>query len=75
MNCWNKSWNTPLHVACRQGNLDIVRFLAIERRCEVNIQNKNRETPLHIACDRGHFGIFKVLVVERHCKMNWLLTE
>ena len=42
---------TPLHFACKRGNLPIVRML---KNSNVEIkENENGCTPLHVACGRG----------------------
>ena len=45
--------DTPLHMACRQNNLKIARYLCKEKHCDTNIPNAAGELPLHIACDRS----------------------
>ena len=49
LNLRNKDGWTPLHVACRQGNVDIVRYLLdTEPQCWETSSNNGR-TPLHTA--------------------------
>jgi ankyrin repeat protein len=45
--------NTPLHVACYSGILDVVQWL-LDHGADVNTQNSALWTPLHGAADHGH---------------------
>ena len=40
----------PLHMACRNGHVDIVKYLVSEQGCSGACQNKNGNTPLHMTC-------------------------
>ncbi len=47
--------NSPLHIACLLGDLDMVKILCC---CHyIDCTNKVGDTPLHIACRLGHEGI------------------
>ena len=35
---------------CRNGHLDVVRYLVTKANCNTNVRNNNGETPLHKAC-------------------------
>ena len=48
--CQNKNCDTPLHVACREGHVDIVKYLVSEHGCSILCQNKQGDTPLHDTC-------------------------
>ena len=50
VNCCNKFGESMLHLACRRGNTDIVRFLLEEAKVNVNIRDDYHRTPLHDAC-------------------------
>jgi ankyrin repeat protein len=43
---------TPLHLACRNGNIDVVNSL-LKCNSSVNICGTNGYTPLHTACIKG----------------------
>ena len=66
----NTIGDTPLHVACMLGNLDIVKVLAIDLNCDVNCQNLQGDTPLHAACKQGNSDIVITLAADRKCKVN-----
>ena len=35
---------------CRNGHLDVVRYLVTEADCNPNVRDSCGETPLHVAC-------------------------
>tara|TARA_B110000259_G_scaffold130501_1_gene147250 strand:- start:1314 stop:2294 length:981 start_codon:yes stop_codon:yes gene_type:complete len=45
--------NTPLHLACDSGDIEIVKLL-IKKGANLSKKNKNNETPLDIARKRGY---------------------
>lgn len=53
--------NTPLHMACSQGNLNIVCML-LEKGADVNITNALGNTPLHAASLRRNAPICRELL-------------
>ena len=48
-NCENNG-NTPLHIALKNNQLDIVNLLLSNFQCNFNITNSEREFPLHLVC-------------------------
>jgi len=50
VNCVDRYGNTPLHLACMENKVEVVRFLVLERHCCQDIQNNRGELPLHVAC-------------------------
>ena len=55
------SEDTPLHLAAREGHIEVVSFL-IEAGAEINTKNENYITPLHIAAANGHTAIVEALI-------------
>ena len=49
MNLCDTDVSTPLHVACKNGNIDIVNSL-LRYNSSVNLCDINGFTPLHAAC-------------------------
>ena len=60
----NSQGETPLHVACTSGALDIVEFLCQNKYCDPCVQNKEGNTALHCACMNGNTDIVKYLITH-----------
>ena len=58
--------DTPLHQACRQGWLDIVKLLIEEYGCDPVTSKCQRQSPLHYACRYGHIYVVEYLVKKQH---------
>lgn len=70
-----RPWS-PLHVACRQGNLETVKLL-IRLGANVNTVNAGGHSPLHEAAYRGYDKILLELLKEGakpNMKSNQLRT-
>ena len=66
--------DTPLHQACKQGWLDIVKLLIERYDCDPHVTTVvSCESLLHYACQRGHIDIVEYLVSEQ-C-LNPLLKD
>jgi len=60
-NTSNKTYKyTPLHLACYNNNLDMIRFL-LEKGLNINASDCNLNTPFHILCKKGYSAILKEL--------------
>jgi len=57
---------TPLSVAATGGHTEMVRFLAIDKKVDVDSYCEGL-TPLHAAALGGHLDIVKLLICERGC--------
>ncbi|CAQ55444.1 ankyrin repeat domain protein [Wolbachia endosymbiont of Culex quinquefasciatus JHB] len=55
---------TALHCAARKGCLDIIRFLILEEKVNINVIDRNafKRTALHHAAGEGHLGIVRFLL-------------
>ena len=55
---------TPLHLACRRGNLEAVLILLKKSdiACVEDIEDAHKDTPLHQACVYGHEEIVDELL-------------
>ena len=60
----NEDGDCLLHIACQWGDVNIVRYLIIDERCDVNIQNRYLNTPVHIACQMGNMGIVQYILTH-----------
>lgn len=56
--------DTPLHVACRKGNVKAVKLL-LDKGADPNVFNFFRATPLLLACSADNSGIVKMLLDKR----------
>lgn len=56
-----QSRETPLQLACRANNVQIVEFL-LKNKADVNKTNAYGNTALHIACTLGYFKITTLLI-------------
>ena len=65
----NDNGDLLLHVSCQWGDVDIVRYLAIDEKCDINLQNVDMNTPLHFACYQKSLPIIKLLL-EMRCSTN-----
>ena len=57
----------PLHIACRNGHLEFVRYFISEQNCSPDCVGENGFTPLHYAVEGGHMDIIQYLVTELGC--------
>ena len=60
----DKRKQTPLHLACRLGSLEIVEDLVepLMETDSMNVRNEDDEAPLHIAAECGHSAIVTLLL-------------
>ena len=56
----------PLHLACKMGCLDTVKYLTKAIKCDTFFINNQGFLPLHVACQHGHSSIVKYMVTELH---------
>eukprot|EP00035_Acanthoeca_spectabilis_P015729 m.316214 g.316214 ORF g.316214 m.316214 type:complete len:1171 (+) comp16421_c1_seq1:438-3950(+) len=61
---------SALHQACRDGRLDIAKFLVEEGTASVNLKTARGFTPLHIACSAMDVDMMEYLVNEAHADVN-----
>ena len=66
--------DTILHVLCRNGDTESVKFLLEDCKCDPNIQDKNGDTILHLICTLQHQSILYHVEFMRYliskCKCN-----
>ena len=55
-------------MACREGHVDIVRYLVSEQGCSTTLQNMDGNTLLHKACREGRLPMVKALTSGQDCK-------
>ena len=64
--------NPPLHIACRDGNLEIVKFLVNAGADTNRGDGNNSRTPLHYACMKGDQKLVEYLIKKAGCKVGEL---
>ncbi|CAF0926128.1 unnamed protein product [Adineta steineri] len=57
---------TCLHIACYNGNLEIVQYLVTEHQISVDVYGANRQTPLYGACEGGFVDVVQYLLDYTH---------
>ena len=55
---------TPLLIACREGNVEVVRYLVIECKVDVNKATYFGVTPLRAAIDGAHWEVVGFLTMQ-----------
>ena len=66
----NEDEDHLLHIACRWGNVDIVRYLITDQTCNPNVQNASSNTPLNASSEHGNLDVIKILVSRKDCDLN-----
>ena len=69
VNRQDEAGNTPLHIACQNGSIDMVGYLVKKKNCDVNVVNDRGELPLHLACKRM-YGKEIIQLVSVGCDVN-----
>lgn len=57
-------YNTDLHDAAKQGDINKVKRLILEENRDVNFQDDNKNTPLYCAAKEGHADVVKFLLTH-----------
>ncbi|ROL44610.1 Transient receptor potential cation channel subfamily A member 1 [Anabarilius grahami] len=65
INYVDKSCSSPLHLAVRGGNLDIIK-LCIAYGAKIDQQQCDKSTALHFACSQGAIEVVKVMLSAYH---------
>ena len=68
--CLYRNKQAPLHLAAYNGQLDIVKFLTLEKHCNPNQVDNQKSTPLHYAAGKGHLQVVQFFVEELKCPPN-----
>ena len=57
----------PIHVAARQGRINIVSTLVNDFNCDPAVRGPNGITPLHEACFSGNLDLVRLLIMDMKC--------
>ena len=68
----NSIGETALHIACTNGNVDVVRMI-IDRGFNPNVKDNVGNTPLDIACKNGHKSIITQIIGSKHSEITTIL--
>ncbi|KAI4332976.1 hypothetical protein L6164_017837 [Bauhinia variegata] len=72
---WNKKGNCPIHLACKEGNVQVVKeFLQQEWPIGTNLLNKKSQNILHVAAKSGKDNVVKYLLSNQNAK-NLIVNE
>ena len=68
----NVNGDCLLHLACQWGDVDIVKYLITDERCDLNIVNSHLNTPMHISCYQRSLRIIRLLIglYENRCSTS-----
>ncbi|XP_071149400.1 uncharacterized protein [Mytilus edulis] len=58
-------YTTPLVESATTGYIDIVQFLIVNVKCDVNNADERGNSPLHKASERGHTAVAKLLLENK----------
>ncbi|KAL7266669.1 hypothetical protein RUND412_010779 [Rhizina undulata] len=64
LNAGDNHRSTPLHIAVREGNEDVVQLLLGQEGVHLNAKDKTGITPLRVAVDRGNEAVFQLLLQQ-----------
>ena len=67
--------NRTLHLACKNGNSQIVKLLLAHPLILPNAVNRLNQTPLHVACHYGQAEIVRLLLSDSTVEANLLDTS
>ncbi len=67
-----KADETPMHVAAREGKVDLIRFLLNNHKKQIDIEAKMMDgwTPVFYAAVNGYLITVELLVKEGRCELN-----
>uniref|UniRef100_A0A3B3TF35 Transient receptor potential cation channel subfamily A member 1 n=1 Tax=Paramormyrops kingsleyae TaxID=1676925 RepID=A0A3B3TF35_9TELE len=61
INYADKSFSSPLHLAVRGGNIDVIN-LCIAKGAKIDQQQSDKSTALHLACTQGALEVVKLML-------------
>ena len=67
--------NTPVHIGCRYGDIEMVQYLIGECGCDPMSKNNDGNTPLHVTCSYGDIKMVGYLIGECRCYLTFCLQQ
>lgn len=56
-NCRGKWKRTPLHTACIDGHMDVIKYLVEKHHCDPASVDHDHNTPMHLACVKDQLSV------------------
>ena len=66
----NEDGDYLLHVACKWGDVDMIRYLINKQMCDANVPNKHDLTPLLATISRGEPSVATALLQHAKCDLS-----
>ena len=66
----NEDGDYLLHVACLWGDVDIIRYLVTDQKCDPNVLNKHHLTPLLATIKHGEAYVTAALLQHAKCDLS-----
>lgn len=66
---------TPLHMACRFNQIDVVRILLEDNRLQHDTADTNGYTPFHLACQKRNPELVKLFLENPLCNPNGVTNK
>ncbi len=54
--------NNILHIACNQGEFDVVKYLLSLNSVDINSRGREKSTPVIVGAQKGHIEVVELLV-------------
>lgn len=70
VNIKNLHQMTPLHYACLNNDITIVKVLLNHEKIDINAFGENNDTPLHIVCKAGYLQIAQILIQKKNLEIK-----
>ena len=64
INKQNNNSETPLHIACKNNNENIIQLLTSDSFIDINITDKEKNTALTIAYKNNNENIVKIFIIK-----------
>lgn len=63
----NDGTETPLHMACYNGQINVVKLLVLEYKADLNMHNFQDDSPIQLAAQFGHIDVVNILINDFNC--------
>jgi ankyrin repeat protein len=66
----DENGRSPLHIACKNGHIDVAEYLIHECGCDKEARDNKQFTPLFTACLEDQINTIKFLISKFRCKID-----